>query len=120
MSINEDQIVRWSKSPSETQDTKCQNAISQITEAVRKKFGYDVTIDLQGSYKNRTDVKLDSDVDIIVRHNGNYFPNVQFLAPDEAGKFWATFVPSQYLHPQFRNEVWQALIDYLGSGMVEP
>jgi tRNA nucleotidyltransferase (CCA-adding enzyme) len=66
MAINEDQLKRWATAPSETEETKCQNAVRLITNAIKERFGSDVTVFLQGSYKNRTNVRQDSDVDIVV------------------------------------------------------
>lgn len=115
MPPTEQQLIAWSRPVSTTEDQKCKNAISQVTEAIRKKFGNSVSIFLQGSYKNNTNVKQDSDVDIVVRHDGYYFPNTVWLSEEQKAIYEAYHPNSQYSFVQFKNEVHQALIDYFGS-----
>lgn len=119
MNISEEQLAQWAKPPSETEEDKCQNALSQITEAIREKFGNDVSVFLQGSYKNRTNVRLDSDVDIIVRHDDYYFPEVSWMSESDKQKFWANFISSTYTFTQFKNDIQTLLEDKFGTGMIE-
>lgn len=119
MKITEEQLSRWAKPPSETEEGKCQTAVSQITDAIRAKFGSDVTIILQGSYKNRTNVRLDSDVDIAVRHNGYYFPDVSGMSESDKTTYWANFVSSSYTFTQFKNDIQNVLINKFGATAVE-
>ena len=119
MSVDEDQLISWAKAPSETEETKCQHTVKRITDAIRSKFGYDVSIFLQGSYKNRTNVRLDSDVDIVVRHDGYYFPDDAFL-PDQAKKaFWANFKTSDYTFSKFKDEIQGCLEEEFANGEIE-
>jgi len=119
MNITEEQLTRWAKAPSETEEGKCQNSIGQITEVIREKFGNRVSIILQGSYKNRTNVRLDSDVDIVVRHNDFYFSNVNSLSDSDQQKFWADLSYATYTFSQFKNDVQAVLINKFGSTAVE-
>jgi len=109
MAISEDQLAIWAKAPSETEESKCQIAVDSITKAIREKFGYQVSIFLQGSYKNRTNIKLDSDVDIVVRHDGYYFPDTNFLSEQDKAAYDAAFVPSGYTFANFKNDLCQIL-----------
>src|SRR3990172_2917044 len=105
MKFAEDQLTTWAKPPSETEEEKCRNAVDQITKAIRDKFGDDVSIFLQGSYKNRTNVKRDSDVDIVVRHDGYYFYDLGSLTPEEKAAYEASSIPAKYTFYQFKNDV---------------
>ena len=87
MSISEQQLINWSRPVSTSEDNKCQNVISQVTNAIRSKFGQSVSIFLQGSYRNNTNVRLDSDVDIVVRHNDYFYYNLQHLNEAEKANF---------------------------------
>ena len=118
MSTIEEQLTRWAKPPSETEEGKCQTAVSQITEALRGKFGNDVSISLQGSYKNRTNVRFDSDVDIVVRHDGYYFPDVSGLPELEKQTFWSGFVPAQYTYVQFKNDLSTSCFKKMVDGLL--
>jgi hypothetical protein len=109
MNVSEDQLGRWAKPPSETEEGKCQHTVQRITKALRAKFGNAVSIFLQGSYKNRTNVRLDSDVDVVVRHDGHYFPDAAFLNETDKALYWKHFSPSQYSFSQFKADVFAAL-----------
>lgn len=115
MALSEQQLDTWRSPASTSEDIKCQNAISQVTNAVRKKFANSVSIFLQGSYRNNTNVKQDSDVDIVVRHDDYYFPNINWLNEQEAATYHASHPGSSYTFGQFKNEVHQALTDWFGS-----
>ena len=119
MNISEEQLSRWAKPPSETEEGKCQNALSQITDAIREKFSNSVSILLQGSYKNRTNIKIDSDVDIVVRHDDYYFPAVNGMSESDKQKFWADFIQSNYTFAQFKNDVQNLLENKFGVAMIQ-
>ncbi len=119
MNVTEEQLSRWAKAPSETEETKCQNAVRQITECIREKFGNTVSIFLQGSYKNRTNVRLDSDVDIVVRHDGYYFPDVSGLSEADKQLYWAGFTAAPYTFSNFKSDIQNILISKFGAASVE-
>ncbi len=119
MNFTEDQLATWAKPPSETEETKCSNTVSRVTRALRAKFGNEVSIFLQGSYKNRTNVRRDSDVDIVVCHNNYYFPDVAFLSDSEKTTFWQNFTASQYSFAQFKNDAVAALQSEFSFGDVQ-
>lgn len=105
MQITEEQLARWAKAPSETEEGKCQNAVSMVSEAIQNHFGSDVSIFLQGSYRNRTNVRQDSDVDIVVLHEGYYFPDVSGLDETEKSAYWDDFTGSSYTFQDYKTEV---------------
>lgn len=114
MRVSEEQLVRWAKTPSETEEVKCQNAVSRITEVIKDNFGNDVSVFLQGSYRNRTNVRQDSDVDIVVLHKGYYFSDIDRLSESEKVAYQKNLVRSEYGFSQFKNEVHCALINDFG------
>ena len=112
MKISEEQLTRWAKAPSETEEGKCQNAVNRITEIIKNKFGSDVSVFLQGSYRNRTSVKQDSDVDIVVLHEGYYFSDVGGLSESDKTTYWKNFVGSDYTFSQFKNDIHNLLMKW--------
>lgn len=73
----EDTYVSWGKGPGTTEQAKCDNAETAIRKALaahEKLSEMDISVFAQGSYRNRTNVKQDSDVDICVRLNSTFFP----------------------------------------------
>jgi len=118
VAIYEDQLARWARAPSETEEGKCQNAVTRITKAIRVKFGDRVSIFLQGSYRNRTNVRLDSDVDTVVRLNDIYFGDINAMS--EADKERYRQIPnSEFTYSQFKRDVESVLKDTFGSNLVE-
>lgn len=105
MKVSEEQLSRWAQALSESEETRCQNAANRIREVVQDEFGSDVSVFLQGSYRNRTNIRQDSDVDIVVLHNGYYFPNVNGLSESEQKTYWENFTSSPYTFQQFKSEV---------------
>lgn len=109
MAVTEQQLAGWAKPVSTSEDEKCKNAVSQVTTAVRNTFGYSVTIFLQGSYENNTNVRQDSDVDIVVRHDGYFFPDLQRLDDVQKSVYHQNHPNSTYTFAQFKNEVQASL-----------
>jgi hypothetical protein len=119
MKVSDEQINRWASAPSETENEKCENAISQVTEALRAHFGNDVTFIRQGSHTNRTNIKIDSDVDIAVVHNDFYFPGTEQLSPADKALYEKSRVPASYKFSEFKDDVHAILRGKFGSSSVE-
>lgn len=115
MGPTEQQLIAWSKPVSTTEDEKCKRAISQITEAIRNKFGNEVTVFLQGSYENNTNVRKDSDVDIVVRHDGYFYHDLQRLSEHDKQMYEANRTPGNYQFEQLKEDVHTALINAFGN-----
>jgi hypothetical protein len=96
-----------------------ENAESMIRAAIRDcpvLAARDIQVFPQGSYRNNTNVKKDSDVDICVRCMdtcGNDFSHAPLATLESVG-----LVPATYLYPQFKNEVEAALIRKFGRAGV--
>ena len=78
MDITEETLKSWAKGPGTTEQGKCDNAETAIRKAIdahEKLSAMNITVLPQGSYRNRTNVRQDSDVDICVRLNSTFFPH---------------------------------------------
>lgn len=72
----EENLRNLAQPPSDTERTKCENAERTIkaaidSDATLSKMG--LRVFAQGSYKANTNIKLDSDVDICVLYDGQFF-----------------------------------------------
>jgi len=79
MNISEDTFGAWAKGPAQTESEKCDNAETAIRKALaadRALSQLNTTVFAQGSYKARTNIRQDSDVDICIRYNGSFFYDV--------------------------------------------
>ena len=114
----EDILSRWAQAPSETEEEKCAAAIRRITRTVKEDerlSGRNIQVFRQGSYENRTNVKKDSDVDIVVClydaffHDGLSEEDEKILGLRDA----------EYGYYTFKRDVEEILINEFGNTMVE-
>ena len=114
MNISEDSFVSWSKGPGQTEADKCHNAETAVKKAVKASeqlAALNISVFAQGSYRARTNVRQNSDVDICVRYNSEFFPDY----PE--GTTQETFgnVDGSLPFADFKNMVQTALADYFGE-----
>lgn len=119
MNVSDERINIWAGAISETEEDKCQTAISQITDAIRDHFGYGITIVKQGSHRNRTNIRADSDVDIAVVHDSYYFPDIQKLSASDKLLHEQNSTDAQYKFSQFKSDVHSVLQKKFGLISVE-
>jgi hypothetical protein len=109
----------WSKPSSDTEEQKCENAERMIRDAIKASSllaGKNIEIFPQGSYRNNTNVRQDSDVDICVRCMDVFFYDI----PDKVGftREDAGISDASYTYSQFKNEIGQALVAKFGGQAV--
>jgi hypothetical protein len=108
----EDSLVSWAKPPGETEQTKCDNAVRMIRQAVQasqKLRGKNIRIFAQGSYCNRTNVRQDSDVDVCVLCADSFFYD---LPQGVLATRFGLTSPAPYLYSEFKVDVENALLAY--------
>jgi Nucleotidyltransferase domain len=121
MSIPESQCATWANqgatAGSAAAYESIRNALAAVSSPVR---GRDIEIYLQGSYRNDTNVRGDSDVDVVVQLNGTYYRNISRLSPAQQMAYEARHSPADYLWSQFRDDVLSALQASYGTALVRP
>jgi len=115
----EDQFREWAKPPGKTEQERCDNAVSAIRNAIRANNNLsarNISIFTQGSYRNNTNVRKDSDVDIGILCTDTFFyaPLPDGWTPEKLGISIAT-----YHYEQYKNEVEEALVNYFGRSAVK-
>jgi hypothetical protein len=106
----ETKFRNWSAAPGTTEQARQENAERMVREAIRdhKNFAnHDVRTILQGSYRNSTNVKRESDVDICVCCMDTFFYDLSQANYDFTD---AQISPSPYLLTDFKAEVEAALV----------
>ncbi len=128
--ISEEQLDAWTSPAFNNEDERRKNTEAMIAEAIR---GHDLlrtlSIDVyaKGSYKNNTNVRRDSDVDIAVEYTGITFSEYGSETSREA--VWREQGLTAYSGPfrtssgatniaAFKNAVGDALVGAFGSGAV--
>jgi predicted nucleotidyltransferase len=113
----ETQFGDWAKPPGKTEEDRCNNAVSAIRNAIKASAllrDRDVSIFAQGSYRNNTNVRQDSDVDIGIVCGTTYLNDY----PEGTTRETFGFSASDYRYAQFKNEVETALVEYFGRAAV--
>ena len=115
----EDVFCSWGGAPSETEQTKCENAERAIRKAIDASAKLNtrrIEVFAQGSYANRTNVLQDSDVDICVVCHDVFFTDYTLSQGLNDAVFG--YETGGYLYPEFKNDLEAALISYFGAGHV--
>ncbi len=113
----ENEFSQWARPPDKTEDQRCENAIKAIRNAIAKSDKLkdrNLKVFTQGSYRNRVNVRQDSDVDVGVLYNEAFF----YTLPEGTTKETLGIAPADYKYTQFKNELEEALIMYFGHEAV--
>ena len=111
----------WSRPASDSEEERYQRTermIRAALESLEAFSGRSYTVFTQGSYRNNTNVRLESDVDIVVRSNDVLFPDLDALP---AGTTYADLglSPAPYHYAQFKDDVQTALVASFGASAVD-
>ena len=103
----------WAQPPSTTEQTRCDNVLGVIRNAVSGSSALDnrsTHVFAQGSYCNRTNIRADSDVDVCVLCRDTFF----FDLPDGMTRDDFHITPATYSYAEYKNDLEDALVSYLG------
>lgn len=110
-----DLFQEWWKPPSKTEEAKASNAASMINEAVRQTRildGHNFRVYPTGSYRNNTNIRLGSDVDIAIVLDDAFFYSVpDGYSPSDFGLTGG----ATYGLAEFRADVGRALAQKFGG-----
>lgn len=117
MKFTDEQLARWAASPSQSERDRMDNAERAIRNAIaasEKLRARDIDVFAQGSYRNRVNVRQDSDVDVAVVCRNTFFWHGQ------PGQTLASlgYAGATYHFEDFRRELGEALVSYFGSDVV--
>lgn len=107
----------WSKPPTLTEEQRCENAESVVRNAIRAYPTFNtinIEVFAQGSYRNGTNVRSESDVDVCVRCTDVCFLEI----PTGYSKYSFGLGDATYTYAQFKDDVEHALKSYLGDAAV--
>ena len=114
MSISESQLESWSNRGAQQASTNTYNSIKVALMENSWPTAMDHNVYLQGSYPNATNIRGDSDVDVIVETTRVFYHNV----PKEQLTLYGLTSKAQYGWKEFRAEVKNALLSYYGHDQV--
>lgn len=109
----------WSQGPSKTEQERAENAESQIRQAILasdKLKNRNIRVITQGSYRNRVNVRKDSDVDVGVVCFDTFF--LGSLDDNVKAQLNKSLPDSDYKYATFKNEIEEALVARFGRASV--
>ncbi len=120
MPIPESQLETWSHQGAITTASvtyrSIQTALSANSSSIKDK---DYEVYLQGSYKNDTNIRADSDVDVVVQLNSTFGYDLSVLSEEQERQFQASYpTNATYLWEHFRADVLRALRAYYGAASI--
>ena len=118
MPIPDSQLDIWSHQGATVTSQATHEAIRRALSkwADLRNRNYDVY--LQGSYKNSTNIRGSSDVDVIAQSNDTFYWNNDDLTPTQSAAHDRAYPSSSYPLEQFRRDVVEALRRHFGSNAV--
>lgn len=114
MVISESQLQTWSNQGATVSAQQTHTSIRNALSNYQWVSGVRYEAYLQGSYRNSTNVRGDSDVDLVVELTSVFYSNLT-----EAEKTQLGITPASYSWSEFRKDVIAALSNYYGSQYVD-
>lgn len=119
MAIPEHQLETWSNQGAVTTSKTTHERIRSVINNSTVFSGKDYEVYLQGSYKNSTNIRGDSDVDIVVQLKSTFYHNINTLSKNESDLFHATHSDATYGFMDFKSDLITLLKDYYGNNSVK-
>ena len=113
----EKKFQQWAKPPSTTDQERCSNAERIVKNAIQASDALankQTSVFAQGSYRNRTNFRIESDVDIGILCKDTFY----FHLPDGVTREELGIAPATYHYPAFKADVARALSSYVGANKV--
>jgi hypothetical protein len=119
-------IQRWIQKSSDTEQERMERAERMVHNAIDAYEPFDgyrrqFRVYAKGSYRNETNVRLESDVDIVVESHDSFyddFLNADLEAAAAPDPSWRSY-QGPWVPTAWRDAVGQALTDYFGSSEVD-
>lgn len=114
MTIPEKQLEAWAGVGALAASETTYTSIKAALDAYKWPAGMRYEVYLQGSYRNKTNTRGDSDVDVIAELTSNATFDTSALLPGDAAAVARTYTPVRHTFDDFRDEVEGALNAYYG------
>lgn len=112
-------FASWAQGPNKTEEERIENVERQIREAISasdKLENRNIKVFVQGSYRNRVNVRQDSDIDMGVVCYDTVFP--EYNDDNIKNEVAKTFSESTYDYLTFKEDLLECLVDKFGSNTV--
>jgi hypothetical protein len=116
--IPENQLVTWSNQGGTQNSIAAHKSIRFALEALDSLIhDRDFEIFLQGSYKNSTNIRADSDVDVVVQSNEVFYKDLSRIPADQQAAQQRSYGPGGHNAQDWRRDVEAALRKKFGNAL---
>lgn len=119
MGIPESQLETWCNRPNPASSANTYAVIKTALEKSPRLAGKTFEVYLQGSYRNATNIRADSDVDVVVELTSTFNSNTFNLSSVEKASYDARYADATYGWSDFRRDVISALQAAFGWSAVD-
>jgi hypothetical protein len=118
MGIPETQLDTWAKQGSVAQSSATYATIKGVLELSDAPYAGKTFVSfLQGSYGNDTNIYADSDVDVVMRLDSTYYPDLTSLSEDDKTVYNSQKSPATYSYSDFKRDVVAHLTTKYGASV---
>ena len=118
MAVPESQLETWSSQGSISQSATTYGTVKATIDDPDTPFSKkEVTVFLQGSYGNDTNIYSESDVDIIALMNRCFQSDLSALPPEQASAYEEAYGNASYTHADFKRDLVALLRTTYGSAV---
>jgi hypothetical protein len=119
LAIPASQLSTWSNRGADITAQNTHQSIRAALAGSSQLKHIEVDTFLQGSYRNATNIRADSDVDLVANLPSVFQYSIADLPQDQQALFRAQHSDATYEWKEFRSDVLAALRDYYGPGRVQ-
>ena len=119
VTIPESKLSQWSNHGSQVGSKRTHETIRKALESHDWPDGMTYNFQLQGSYSNDTNIRGDSDVDVILKFNQMFYYDASILSVEDQDYLKNRFSSPPYNWDDFRHEAFTALENKFGGFVVQ-
>jgi hypothetical protein len=118
MATSESQLITWSHQGAIQTSASTYESVKTCIESINWNSDVEYVVYLQGSYKNTTNIRGNSDVDIIVELSSVFYSNKYSLPPEQLAEFDNYYGVGKYELAAFKKVVLSGLQNRYGQDKV--
>ena len=109
MAIPESQLTRWSNHGAQDAPKRTHETIRRVLDGCQWPTGVTYDFYLQGSYRNDTNIRGNSDVDVVLQLTSSFRHETDHLLAYDRNRLTESFQPASYGWNDFRRDALKAL-----------
>lgn len=119
MAFSEDQLQTWSNQGATVLSRDTYNSIQTCINGINWNDDVRYNIYLQGSYRNSTNIRGNSDVDVVIEFSSTFISNKYDLPTDQLRAHNEYYSSAKYKLDDYKQTVINQLQDYYGAENIE-